>query len=323
METSPTILVASCSVDRPTWEPVVSELLRCKQDVFVFEADKVALQETPFSVKIDEQRMSVTYDNKELCLDGLAAAWFRRPSFITNPQSDGAVQMSLDMERRLLQAGIWNEIPDDIWLNSPEQIRRAEGKVTQLIRAQNLGFNIPKTVISNTWPELQQELPDDVICKSAYSIFYDGTGYIPLYTTRFTNSADELPLQLNPFPGIWQPSLNKAREWRITAIGDETFDAAIYTSEDAKDDWRKYQLIPGNVEFRKETFPDNLKEKCIEYLGSTGLRFGCFDFIEDQDGVVTFLECNPNGQFMWLQAALGLPISNAIASELIKITMGS
>lgn len=41
--------------------------------------------------------------------------------------------------------------------------------------------------------------------------------------------------------------------------------------------------------------------------------------IEDPDGRIVFLECNPNGQYGWLEEQLGFPISQAIAGELIKI----
>ena len=103
-------------------------------------------------------------------------------------------------------------------------------------------------------------------------------------------------------------------------IGDESFDAAIYTSADAKDDWRKHQNMHGMVTFSRESFPENQKEKCHIFLGKLGLRFGAFDFIEDDAGEITFLECNPNGQFMWLEHQLGMPISAAIAHELIQIS---
>ncbi|HKS46022.1 MAG TPA: hypothetical protein VJT49_13100 [Amycolatopsis sp.] len=49
------------------------------------------------------------------------------------------------------------------------------------------------------------------------------------------------------------------------------------------------------------------------------LGFGTFDFIEQSDGQIIFLEINPNGQYGWLEEDLGVPISEAIAGELIKI----
>lgn len=317
------ILIASCSVDAPTWEPVAANLTERGYDVIVFEADKVALQNVPFEISVNDDGLEVWYDNRRLCLKGLEAAWFRRPSFITNPRVDGATQMSLDMERRMLQSALWDEVPDDLWLNSPGRIQRAERKLSQLRLAGQLGFNVPPTVSTNDWDMINDHLPKDIICKSSYSIFYDGEQYKQLYTTPFTNVPEQLPRERNPYPGIWQPALKKAREWRVTAVGDETFDAAIYTHDYAKDDWRKHQLVPDLVDFRNEHFPDDQKEKCIKYLGMFGLRYGAFDFIEDDDGRITFLECNPNGQYMWLEHQLNLPISSAISSELIKVASKS
>lgn len=315
-----TILISSCSMDGTTWKPVADELVQKGYDVTVFEADKVALGDVQFEVSVcNANGLTVQYDNRQLCVKAIAAAWFRRPSFITNPREDGATQMGIDGERRSLQSGVWSTIPDETWLNSPDSIVCTERKMTQLQLAQQVGFSIPDTVVSNDWSSIENKLPPNVICKSSYSMFYDGDSYRQIYTTPFINNPSALPLELNPYPGIWQPALQKAREWRITVVGDETFDAAVYTADDAKDDWRKHQLLPGAVEFRKEQFPSAYKEKCFQYLSAMGLQFGAFDFIEDNDGQITFLECNPNGQYMWVEHQLGLPISSAITGELIRI----
>lgn len=137
-------------------------------------------------------------------------------------------------------------------------------------------------------------------------------------TTVFTNNKKD-PLAAGlPFPAIWQPALPKKREWRITVVGDKSFDAAIYTTKNAKDDWRLHQFTP-DVEFRHEPFPLQEKEKCFRLLEAYGLRYGAFDFIEKPDGTIVFLEVNTNGQYRWLEEQLGLPISEAIATELISI----
>lgn len=46
------------------------------------------------------------------------------------------------------------------------------------------------------------------------------------------------------------------------------------------------------------------------------LNFGCFDLIVTPDGEYVFLECNPNGQWLWVELATGLPIAEAIADFL-------
>lgn len=314
------ILIASCTLDSPNWEPVASKLEGRGYKTIVYEADKVALGEVPFTVTVSgEQGIEVSYDGEQFCLDAIRAAWYRRTAFISNANEDTAAQLGIDIERRTIQSALWGEISERSWLNAPDNIRKADKKISQLILAQRLGFSVPTTIATNHWEPILEGLPSAIICKASYSLFYDGEGFKSLYTTPFDNSAGTLPLDRNPFPGIWQPCLDKAREWRITVVGDDTFDAAIYTDEEAKDDWRKHQLSPSKVKFSKEKFPDDLKEKCVKYLGELGLRFGAFDFIEKPEGEVVFLECNPNGQYMWLEHTLELPISEAVARELSQI----
>lgn len=312
------ILIASCTLDEATYGPVVSQLNKHGYEVVVFEADKVAEGTIPFSVKVDSDLgTTIQYNESQLALDSLGAAWYRRAEHFYG--TSDTKNLTIDAERTALQSGVWNLIPDNTWLNTPKLMPAANKKLVQLDVAVIVGFQIPKTVITNQWRPIHEELPEDIIYKSSNPLFYDDEKVLTMFTTPFQNAHGKLPVNRNPFPGIWQEQLSKSREWRITAVGDETFDVAIYTSDQAKDDWRKHQLDPKMVEFRHEVFPNNLREKCIKYLGEFGLRFGAFDFIEDEDGKITFLECNPNGQYMWLEEALDLPIACAITDELIKI----
>jgi hypothetical protein len=313
-----TILVASSSYDFPTWQPVVADLDSRGYDVIVYEADKVARGEIPFNARLDNDGLTVTYGNRTLFLEEISAAWYRRSTLVSNPTQPRAGQIGLDSERKIIQAALWEVVPADAWLNSPANIRNAGKKLTQLMLARELGFTIPTTVTGNEWKTIAGVLPEQIIFKPSYpvALFSEGKSPQVLYTTSMKNEPGRPPVSGNPFPGFWQAYVAKAREWRITAVGDQTFDAAIYTSNDAKDDWRKHQGNTGSVEFRKEAFPDEYKEKCIQYLGRLGLKFGAFDFIESPEGEIVFLECNANGQFGWLEAKLGLPISQAIADEL-------
>ena len=66
----------------------------------------------------------------------------------------------------------------------------------------------------------------------------------------------------------------------------------------------------------KHRCTENIARKCREYLAHLGLNFGCFDFIVTPSGDYVFLECNPNGQWLWVEDATGLKISEAIADFL-------
>ncbi len=254
-------------------------------------------------------------------MDSIVAAWYRRPAMFAREQNqDNKVrQLGLDNERNMIQYSLWNAVPEKRWLNPPQRISHADHKLTQLVLASELGFNVPETVVTNKWDFIRDNLPDRIVFKTSYGFMYSQDKLKVFYTTLFANDPAHLPISSNPFPGFWQSNLTKAREWRITIVGDQTFDAAIYTDEAAKDDWRIHQDKP-TVQFKRETFPNDQKILCFKYLEKLGLKFGAFDFIENPDGIVTFLECNANGQYGWLEHELGYSISSAIADELIKIS---
>ena len=176
---------------------------------------------------------------------------------------------------------------------------------------------MPDTIAGNRWSDIQTLPTDEIIFKPSLGTVYQENNFKGLFANVMRKS-DELPLDRNPYPGLWQTRLQKRREWRITVVGEEIFDVAIYTKAEAKDDWRRLQGTSA-VTFKKGSFPDSEKKKCLAYLKKYGLRYGAFDFIESDDGKITFLECNPNGQYGWLEEELGLPISKAIADLLIQI----
>lgn len=310
------VFIASSSHDAPTWEPVARGLSDKGLTVTVYEADKVASGETGFNIHITNNEIQFLYNNEHIALPSIGAAWYRRLGYIADSSDNAAKQLGLDNERRLLLSGLWKEIPDYRWMNSPERIDSAGRKLAQLRVAAKLGFNIPNTVVSNRWGPITHSLSQKVIYKPAQAMIFDGENFLSIFTTDFDNSNDTLPTDQNPFPGIWQDLLEKAREWRVTVVGDRVFSAAIYSSADAKDDWRKHQMDSNKIKFSSESLPVQLQELCLKYLGEVGLSYGAFDFVEDNDGRVTFLECNPNGQYMWLEQSLNLPISTAIIDHL-------
>lgn len=313
------ILIVSSSYDNATWGPVAAKLEGLGHQPLIFEADRVALGDTSFDIKIDKQGLSINYEGLSIDPESIAAAWYRRVNFISNNSSESTRQMSIDVERKALLSTVWERIPDERWLNSPDRMIHASRKISQLILAHEIGFATPTTLVANQWDVVSRELPEEIIFKPSYPLLYGGDEILSVFSTLYRNDKNALPTSANPYPGIWQPLVPKTREWRITIVGDESFDASIYTSADAKDDWRKHQNIDGRVRFESEAFPDDIKLLCFEYLARLGLKYGAFDFIENDSQGIVFLECNPNGQYGWIEQGLGYPISSAIAVELSKI----
>lgn len=51
-------------------------------------------------------------------------------------------------------------------------------------------------------------------------------------------------------------------------------------------------------------------------VSGLGLTYGAIDLIEDEQDVFWFLECNPNGQWAWIEQRTQLPIASAIVDWL-------
>jgi glutathione synthase/RimK-type ligase-like ATP-grasp enzyme len=54
----------------------------------------------------------------------------------------------------------------------------------------------------------------------------------------------------------------------------------------------------------------------MAFMKALRLRFGAFDFLVSPSRGWVFLECNPSGQWAWIEEATGQPIASAIADAL-------
>ena len=316
-----TFFVASSSLDAPTIDPVVKNLRGMGHEVIWLATDKVVDGSVPMDVFINSShQITIRYDGKLIANATIDAAWFRRPSMFSYERDDAAERMSLEQNARSAFEAIWDVVSPEKWLNSPDAIQRAQRKLHQFAVAQSLGLQLPGVTMTNSWDSVR-ELGDDLIFKLPGNGFLQSNRHDArvMFSARLNATKINTIRHTQPFPGMVEPYIPKKREWRITVVGDEVFSVAIYTSDSAKDDWRRHQGTAG-VKFVPETFPDaSILVKCKELLARLGLRYGAFDFIETPSDEMVFLEVNPNGQYMWLEKILGLPISDVISRELVSI----
>ena len=86
------------------------------------------------------------------------------------------------------------------------------------------------------------------------------------------------------------------------------------------------QVASGGVDWRSaatelphqiiET-PAEIESLCARYLNAMGSKWGAFDFGILPDGGWGFFECNPNGQWLWIELLTKYPISDLIAESLL------
>jgi RimK-like ATP-grasp domain len=320
------VLIAAASFDEHAYGPVSTLLEKSGYPVIVYKTDKLLAAEDEFTLDLAGDRPALTYNGTSILPDDISAAWYRKIASFTLADADTqlAKQLYMNNEVRALHDTIWPVFyPDDIWLSSPSRLARADRKLGQLLLAREIGFNVPGTLVSSDWESITAALLDSentqIIVKMTRGVISDNNQIKVLHTTRLDRQrVTGMKSHISPFPGLYQPYIQKAREWRVTVVGNDVFAAAIYTDESAKDDWRKHQNS-GGVRFETGKLPDEIADLCILYLRRVSLGFGAFDLVEQPDGEMVFLECNPNGQYGWLEEDLGLPVSASIANALIKV----
>jgi hypothetical protein len=120
---------------------------------------------------------------------------------------------------------------------------------------------------------------------------------------------------VRPAPVLLQRRVAKVADIRVTAVGRRLFPVRITVPAGAPLDFR--ETDPEQCGFQAIELPPAVAEALRGYLAVWGLRFGAFDLAEADDGRLWFLECNPAGQWGWLEPPTGLDITGALLDLLL------
>jgi len=121
-------------------------------------------------------------------------------------------------------------------------------------------------------------------------------------------------------PVIFQRRIEKKIDLRVTVVGDQVFAVSIDSQalKETETDWRHSSV--SSLDHEVFDLPKDLGESCKLMVKRLQLRYGAIDLVMDKSGKYWFLECNPNGQWAWIENRTGLPISAAIVDEMEKIS---
>jgi hypothetical protein len=254
------------------------------------------------------------------------AAWLRRPNRPrVSPRIPNPLLRSYAEEEcyQVIQ-DTWNAL-EVAWLPGPiHAIRRADNKQLQLQLATALGLEIPPTLMTNDpdeFLEFYRQHEGRIIDKLPSSVFPASQRRereLMRYTQPITTRDVGYARRLRHSPVLFQAQVPKKFELRITVVGEEVFAAEIHSQSTRRTqlDWRRYDF--GHTPHRVHRLPDAIRRACVELVARLGLRFGAIDIIVTPDDRYVFLEINPNGQWLWIEEETGLPIRDAICTELMN-----
>jgi hypothetical protein len=253
----------------------------------------------------------VTVGGRNLDLATVQSVWYRRGLHPhVNPDVAPSQRAFVAGEIRHAWHGVLLGL-NAKWANPIDKVAVAEHKLLQLRLAKELGFAIPKTIVSTCSSELTHFTRSygATICKPIYhGLVIDGEKRHSAFTRRVkeVDLADERAVSVAPI--LLQEEVVRRADLRITVVGQHFFGVRITADDPDLIDWRKPGLALSYAVFE---VAEHLKSLCSALLSRLGLIYGAFDFIEDQDGSVVFLEVNATGEWAWLEDRLGLPMRDA------------
>ncbi|MFF4815267.1 ATP-grasp ribosomal peptide maturase [Kitasatospora sp. NPDC001309] len=311
--TNPGPVLVVTNLDDPTTDLVIDELHdRGTAPVVRFDSGDFPTT-LSFAATITPHGITgtLTTPTRTADLSNVRSLYYRRPSGFTFPHLSEQDTRFATTQARYGLGGVLASLPGCLYVNHPHRIGDAEFKPSGLAVAADCGFRLPPTLIT-TEPDaarafVRQHGP--VIYKPLSTPLYRVDG-----VSCTVRVADVLPEDIDDSVAgtahLFQQRVEKVADVRVTVIGDRVFYVRI---DSDLLDWRTdYDRLAYSV----VKPPEGLETQLYAYLSRFGLVFGAFDFAIDHDGQWWFLECNPSGQWAWLEHETGLPMIAAMADLL-------
>lgn len=253
-------------------------------------------------------------------LTEVGSVYYRRPTrFTFEDDMSDADAVFAGAEAQFGVGGVLAGLDGVLWVNNPARVAFAEYKPVQLRTAADCGLQVPRTLVTNDHSaarEFAAAIGGKIVCKTLSSLVLSEGGQPRITYTTLIDPATVDPLSLAATAHLLQEWVPKRYDARVTMVGHRPFAVAIHADNDAaRIDWRAdYNALT----YAPLNPPEHIITGMIRYLHAFGLEFGAFDFTVTPRGDWVFLECNPSGQWLWLQEHAGLPIAAAMAELLTK-----
>lgn len=262
---------------------------------------------------------TIEVDGKAVDLCEIRSVWFvRTAAFVLPPDLPPQEKRFAQSEASRAFYGLLR-IGDWFWVNHPDKERIAACKPLQLKIAQELGFAVPRTLVTNDPAQVREFFAqcDGQIVYKAFESGFFLTADRACYTTPVTRKHLEKADLIRTSGGIFQEKIPKHVDLRITVIGRRVFAVEIHSQDhsSSRHDWRAGKVA--SLRHCRHRLPPRIESLCLRFLERFGLVYGAIDMILTRDGRYLFLENNPCGQFGWIEGRTGLPMTSALAEMLI------
>lgn len=307
---NPKILILSNKFDFST--DLITNKLR-ENDVEFLRLNKDQLNECSIDFDPIQPILKIYFNDNEYIIseETLKTIYYRAPTFLRD-----IFQSDLSTEEQLYRTQAAAFVRSLIvfekikWVNDPVATYRAEIKPYQLFLANKVGFNVPKTVVTNRFIDLNMDILAVKSIDTAFLTEGDSEAFIYTSIINKTEIADEN----YGAPFFIQQGLIPKIDIRVTIIGDHIIAASIDSDEGINIDWRQYK---GKLNYKIIELPIETKNKCLQFSKALKLNFCAIDFALHNNQYY-FIEVNPTGEWMWLQKNTDVEFDTIISEFLTK-----
>lgn len=275
----------------------------------------VSFRDGDFSVYIKDS-------GRELNSGEIMSVWFRRPQEIVTHHDDFGVSEYMKIQATAFLRGLYFCCHDSsLWINDLTALHRSRIKLQQIKNAINVGFDVPRTLVSNS-PDKLIEFFDEfkMVCTKSLdepNFMSDGVLY-PMFT-RVLADRDELVNNIDSLsmcPVLFQEYIEKKSDIRVVVLGSDIFAVEIFSQENELSIHDFRGVSPTLLKHSVHELPKRILKKIRAFVEQQGLYYSAMDFVLSKDGKYYFLENNSNGQWLWLESMAGIDISGAFLRSL-------
>jgi glutathione synthase/RimK-type ligase-like ATP-grasp enzyme len=255
-------------------------------------------------------------DGPTIDLDDVRVVWWRRirPFDIDPAVTAPSARAFAASETTQAVYGMLDAL-DCAWVNPRAADDSAHHKPLQWAVAQAAGLRVPRTLVTNRPDDARRFVDEIGLGRVVFKAFIASLD--AWRETRLVTEADMGRLELVRLaPVIFQEYVDGV-DLRITIVGDQLFPCAI----DARRTSYPFdmRMVVGEADVAPASLPAGVQRGLRRLMRRLDLRYGAVDMRRTEAGEHYFLEVNPAGQWHFVEHRTGLPISDALATELARL----
>ncbi len=297
-------------------DPIIDELRERNIPVFRYNQDDGAIVSSASSGIGEECSLSLTCDGKTLSGKNVSVAWFQQPPpYHGQPMNDAECLQRVTLET--MNRAVFSSLGCP-WFNSFDNVMLAGNKVLQLHAARAIGLPLMETLVSNQPAAIREFCAQGpTIAKNlATPWLAQGNKTTAAFAKLVQPSWLENDAELSFAPVIYQRFCERARDYRVVAVGGKYYSVCCTPTDGQKEDVRRSDHTGEGYETCE--LDRAFTSKLEALMDRLGIDYCSADFMEDSGGNIYFLEANICGAWWWVDRYYNGEICRSITEQIIR-----